>query len=210
TPRSRFRSPSRRWSSSAAASRTAASRARSRPTSSYSSATSAWPLRIAREHAVAVAALGRPAHDAPRTRLDLEINLAAAVAADGVVLLQVAVRQRLAVELAQLVLYGRGAAPRDHQRHKWGRTPFTWAFQMALACTTRVCASHLKGSEPPTRVRASASFSTTSSSLTPRFSKSAPRGVPRTCPVAKARALGAFASILTLSIRTSPKRASSR
>jgi hypothetical protein len=53
-------------------------------------------------------------------------------------------------------------------------------FQMALACTTSVCASHLNGSEPPTLASASATFSTTSSSLTPRLSNNAARGVPRT------------------------------
>src|SRR5689334_23836895 len=101
--RSRSRSPRRRSSSSAAASRTPVPRASSPPTSGCSSATSAWRLRSPRKHAVALAALGRPAHDAPRARLDFEVKPAALVAPDRVLLLQIAVLQRLAVELAQAV-----------------------------------------------------------------------------------------------------------
>src|SRR3954462_9821056 len=136
--------------------------------------------------------------------------MAVTTAPGGVFVLLVAVRQRLHVALFQPVEHRVGVGIVDpfadlvvhhvleremlgrrratEQQQKNGGCPYSWRNRdypyIALACTTSACPAHLNGSEPPSSASAAAILSITSSTLTPRFSISAPRGVPRTWPVA--------------------------
>src|SRR5436190_8819906 len=232
TPRSPFRSPSMRWSSSGAASRTPVLLGSSSPTKRCSSATSAYRLRISArlDHALALAAVVAPLDDLALERRDLELELALAAPAGGVLVLEIAVRHRLGVRQAQLVehriyvrvidaladlvvhhllecvVLRRCDATGERQRQQNRDCP---CFQYAWARTTSVLASTRNGSAPPAAVRRSATLSITWSMFAPLFSISVERGVPRICPVAKVRALGQSTLIFTRSTSMLRKRAPS-